>query len=157
MFKKIFLAIFLISFSFANEKLPENFIKTFDLYKKASYERDAKVLWNLQLPYFRYLNKFSEFETFMNARVVIEDIKITKILEKNDEKIKIIIGLRLKNAKNMLYLQQNWYLVSNNYYTILDESMFFTIKWSKNIGEIGEDSKVSFLSLLYYLRIVFYA
>lgn len=128
MFKKVFLVVFFVSFAFSNEKLPENFIKTFELYKKASYERNAKILYDLQLPYFRYLNKFSKFKTFMNSRVEIEDIKITKILAKNDEKIEIIIGLRLKNAKNMLYLQQNWYLVNKNYYTILDEEMFFTIK-----------------------------
>lgn len=124
-FKLAIIALFLTLNALYATELPKEFLDSFNTYKKARLAKDAKSIYELQLPYFRYLNSFPSFKHYINALVEAKNIKITKILRKNAENIDIIIGLKLKNTKNMIYYKQNWYKLRDRYYLLTKDFMIF--------------------------------
>ncbi len=131
-FLKIFFSVILsISFSLAEpiklskDDLPKKFLKTFENYKTYTYNKNAKKLYEMQVPFFRYLNDFKSFEYYINANVPVESMEIANISKKNTQNIEIIVQLKLKNRKNMVYLSQYWYKVKDNYYILTKNEFIF--------------------------------
>ncbi len=124
------LVVFLLSYSVGFAKtnckdLPKEFLQTFNVYKKYIIKKDSKKLYDMQLPYFRYLNKFKDFKYYINARVPVKDMKIVNIEEKDEKNIKINVGLKLKNKKDMTYLTHYWYKIKDKYYILTKDEFIF--------------------------------
>lgn len=130
--KKFIIFFLVVIVSFANPKVknadlkfPKNFLKSFDIYKNARMEKDAKKLYEIQVPFFKYLNSFSHYKDYVGWLVKTESIKIDKIVEKNDDFVEILLKLKLKNKENMLYYNQSWYRIGNRYYMLTKEDLLF--------------------------------
>lgn len=124
---KLIIILLFSSLIFANNmsKLPKDFLKTFEAYKTFLKNKDAKNLYNLELPYFRYLNNFDSYKAYINSHVSIEDIKITNVVRKNEKNIEIIVGIKAKNEKNMFFLSLQWYNINNNYFMLTKDDIIF--------------------------------
>ncbi len=109
----------------SKEDLPKSFLKTFEDYKTYIYNKNARKLYEMQIPFFRYLNDFKSFEYYVNASVPIESIGIANISKKNIQNIEIIVQLKLKNRKNMVYLSQYWYKIKDKYYILTKNEFIF--------------------------------
>lgn len=125
--RNILIFLLLLNFSFAKDfDLPEDFLNAFNTYKTSHINKDAKTYYNkVLMPYFRYLNSYEDFEHYLKAYETTEDIIITNVLSKNEENIKIVIGIKLKKIKDMLYSEQNWFKVNGKFYLLLDEFLIF--------------------------------
>ncbi len=124
--KKLFL--FLIALCLhanVSDDLPKDFTITFDRYKKAYINKDAKSLYDLNPPVFRFLNSFKSYKEHVKAFSQAEEVKITKILQKTEEKLVLMVGIKLKNRKDMIYLEQNWYKLGSDYYVVEDIPFIF--------------------------------
>ncbi len=125
--KKIFIFLIFISFSFAyNVKdLPDNFMKSFDKFKESRFSKNATLYYSIQLPYFRYLNSFERFKSYVNNLSHVKEVKIVKVKEVNKDFISILVRLKLKNSKDVIYYDQDWFKVDKNFFLFLKEKMLF--------------------------------
>lgn len=122
----IFTFIIFLNATNANlSELPEDFLQTFNKYKKFTIEKNSSELYKMELPYFRYLNSIDTYKQYINAQADIESMKISNIFEKNAKKLTIVVGLKLKNTKNMIYFKQFWFKLKNRYYILTKDEMFF--------------------------------
>lgn len=122
--KSIFLFFVFTFFCFAQE-IPKDFLDRFETYKQARIAKNAKVLYNLQVPYFKYLNRYKDYKYYVNAMASAKNIKITNFIKKNANFFRIIVGLKVKNKKNMIYLEQSWYRIKDNYYLLPNDDIIF--------------------------------
>jgi len=121
----ICLTISALNASDFESQLPKKLIEKFNVYKDAKINQNFEILYELRMPHFKFLFSYDKFLAYEKANRPIEDIKITKIKSKNEDKVEIIIGLVLKNKKNMVYYDQIWYLIDGEYYLQQDDAMHF--------------------------------
>lgn len=127
--KIFFLILSLIiscSFSYAEDlSAPKDFLKRFDEFRLAMIKKDSQKLYEMQIPYFKYLNSFNEYKVYINSFIDLEDVEISKILAKNEKNLEIVVNLKPKNKKNMIYYKQSWFKIKNTYFVLTREELIF--------------------------------
>lgn len=124
--KNFIIFLILNSFLFSNEiNLPDDFLKKFKIFKTSMIKKDAKKLYDLQLPYFKYLYPYNTYKAYIDRHFAIEDIKIQQVISKNDEKIQIFLEIKQKNKKNMIYYDQTWYKMPKGYFMLTKDMFMF--------------------------------
>lgn len=124
--KQIATFLLFCSFVFSNEiSLPNDFLKKFEIFRISMIKKDAKTLYDLQLPYFKYLNTYETYKSYIDNHFDIENIKIQDVISKNEKKIEIFLELKLKNKKNMIYYTQTWYKMPKGYFMLTKEMFMF--------------------------------
>lgn len=100
-------------------------MKSFDKFKESRFSKNATLYYSIQLPYFRYLNSFERFKSYVNNLSHVKEVKIVKVKEVNKDFISILVRLKLKNSKDVIYYDQDWFKVDKNFFLFLKEKMLF--------------------------------
>ncbi len=126
--RKVFLfSLCFSSLLFANQdiSLSKDFMDRYNEYKTNIISKNAKALYEMNLPIFRFLNSYKSYSVYIKNYLIAQDINISKVLEKTDEKVVLINSIKAKNKENMVYLKQEWYKFKGKYYIMTSDPFIF--------------------------------
>lgn len=121
--KSKIIVLFLLSvqfmFSSQLQNLPDNFIKTFNIYQKYNIQRDIEKMYKFEIAYSKYLHDINDFTELVNRYKKPIEISIAEVSSVSDDHIAIVIQQKFgKNEKDIAYLNQNWYNIKGEYFIL---------------------------------------
>lgn len=108
-----------------NNTVPYALQKQFLAYKNALKAKDYKKLYDLQLPYFRYIHSYKEYKQYKSNFFDIDKYDISNIRLLDEKTIALTIGFTTKKNKNIQYFNQIWYNVGDKFFTKEQDIVLF--------------------------------